>query len=185
MNINNKLGPCAGWGLAALAGIVGAYVIYKTQNPSRPRSAQPIKLFSLPRYMGKWFEVARLDNKFERNLVNVTAEYALLENGAVSVTNRGYNLKARTMSEARAIAYNAGEDGEAALKVSFFRPFYAGYYVVALDEDYQWAVVVGSTNKYFWILSRERKLPEAAKVAALEQAKKLDIDVGAINWMVE
>lgn len=89
-----------------------------------PPSVRPVTDFELNRYLGKWYEIARLDHPFERGLSQVTAEYALREDGSVQVTNRGFAEAKKGWQEARGKAYFVGDPSEAHLKVSFFGPFY-------------------------------------------------------------
>jgi len=130
-----------------------------------PAGLQPVTGFDSQRYLGKWYEIARLDHSFERGLTNITAEYAARPDGSISVVNRGYDLRAGKWREARAVARFRGEPTVASLKVRFFWPFWGGYHVIALDEkDYRYAMVSGPSRSYLWILSREPSL--AAPVMA-------------------
>jgi apolipoprotein D and lipocalin family protein len=98
------------------------------------------------------------------------------------VVNRGYDPVRKEWKEAEGTARFVDEPTRAALKVSFFGPFYGGYNVVALDENYQWAMVVGSTKDYLWILSRTPTLPGDVRNHLLERAQALGIDVRRIWW---
>lgn len=110
----------------------------------------------LQRYLGTWYEIARYDHRFERGLVGVTANYSMRPDGKIKVVNSGYkNTLDGEYSEAIGKAKIPDPVNEPAkLKVSFFWLFYGDYYVLELDEDYQWAVIGSSTDKYLWILSR-------------------------------
>jgi apolipoprotein D and lipocalin family protein len=120
-----------------------------------PPSVRPVTDFELHRYLGKWFEIARLDHSFERGLNQVTAEYALRDDGGVSVINRGFSEAEQKWKEAKGKAYFAGKESEGYLKVSFFGPFYGSYVVFELDrEAYQYAFVSGPNTKYLWLLAR-------------------------------
>lgn len=120
-----------------------------------PESISPVREFDLQRYLGKWYEIARLDHSFERGLGKVTAEYTLREDGGVRVLNRGYSSANDTWEEAEGKAYFVREPDEAYLKVSFFGPFYASYVVFELDrEHYRYAFVSGPDKSYLWFLSR-------------------------------
>lgn len=162
--------------LLVLLGISGCSV-------SPPEGVRAVAPFELERYLGTWYEIARLDHSFERNLDNVTAEYALRPDGAIEVRNSGINKKTGERKEAVGIAKPIGEPDVASLKVSFFRPFYSGYHVVALDQDYQWAMVLGQSRKYFWILARDTTLPAGVQAQLLEQARALGVDVSALIWV--
>jgi len=119
-----------------------------------PRGTEPVTGFELQRYLGKWFEIVRLDHSFERGLDCVTAEYSLREDGGVRVLNRGVKLDSGEIRAAEGRAYFIGMDSVGRLKVSFFGPFFGGYNILALDDDYAWSLVAGPNFRYLWILSR-------------------------------
>jgi apolipoprotein D and lipocalin family protein len=124
-----------------------------------PKGVQPINNFDASRYLGKWYEVARLENRFERGLERVTATYGQRSDGGIMV-NRGYDPRKQKWSESEGKAYFTAAPTTAALKVSFFGPFYGGYNVIALDSQYQYALVSGPDRGYLWILSRTPTIPE-------------------------
>ncbi len=119
-----------------------------------------VKNLELDKYLGKWYEIARFDNRFEKGLERVTAEYSLREDGKIKVLNTGYDSNSGEKKEAVGKAKIPDKSQPAHLKVSFFAFFYADYLVLELDEDYKWAVVGSSSDKYLWILSRSSELPE-------------------------
>lgn len=120
-----------------------------------PEEISPVKPFDVDRYLGKWYEISRLDHSFERGLEQVSAEYTMLENGRIKVVNRGFSARENTWKVATGKAYIAGETDEGYLKVSFFGPFYSSYVVFGLDEqNYQYAYVSGPSHNYLWLLSR-------------------------------
>lgn len=120
-----------------------------------PVGVTPIQEFDVNRYLGKWYEIARLDHSFERGLQQVTAEYTLTDGGRIKVVNRGFSIEENRWKEAVGKAYLAGKSGEGYLKVSFFGPFYSSYVIFAIDENgYQYAYVSGPSHKYLWLLSR-------------------------------
>lgn len=122
---------------------------------SVPEGFEPVKDFELERYLGKWYEIARLDHKFERGLDEVTAEYSLMKNGKIRVLNRGYLESEGRWKEAEGRASFAGDAGEGFLKVSFFGPFYGSYVIFELDrENYEYAFVSGPDRSYLWLLAR-------------------------------
>lgn len=114
-----------------------------------------IEHLDLERYLGTWYEIARFDHSFERNLVGVTANYSLRPDGKIKVINAGYkdNLNGE-FKKAEGKAKQPNPDDPGKLKVSFFWIFYADYFILELDEDYQWALIGSSSDKYLWILSR-------------------------------
>lgn len=120
-----------------------------------PENVKPVTSFELDRYLGKWYEIARLDHSFERGLDQVTAEYVLREDGGVSVTNRGYSAEKKSWKEAKGKAYFVRSKEEGYLKVSFFGPFYGSYIVFDLDqENYEYAYISGPDHSYLWLLAR-------------------------------
>jgi apolipoprotein D and lipocalin family protein len=120
-----------------------------------PKAVTPVKYFDIGRYLGKWYEIARLDHSFERGLEQVTAEYTLQDNGQVKVVNRGFSRSTNEWKEAVGKAYFSRETDEGYLKVSFFGPFYSSYVVFELDrENYQYAFISGPNESYLWLLSR-------------------------------
>lgn len=166
-------------GLAALAGAA----IYATRNPRIPQGIQPVDGFDLDRYAGKWYELARIEHSFEKGLQRTQAEYNRHPNGSIQVINRGYDPKRGEWKVSHGKALPLIAPDVAALKVSFFGPFYGGYNVVALDDNYQWAMVIGSNLDYFWILSRQPSLPEGVEERLLHQAQQLGVDTQKVLWV--
>ena len=165
--------------LAALA--IAAWLGLHACSTAIPPGLTAVAPFNVKRYEGTWYEIARLDHSFERGLSDVTANYRLQPDGSVVVVNRGYDAKRGQWREATGSASFIGDASLASLKVSFFGPFYGGYHVVALDtRNYRWAMVVGPSLDYFWILSRDKLLPLEIEVRLLEQAKQLGIDIGKV-----
>ncbi len=148
-----------------------------------PDGVTAVQNFEKDKYLGKWYEIARFDFRFERNLDNTTAEYSLNPDGTIKVLNKGYNFKKQMWDSAEGKAKFVGSESEARLKVSFFGPFYAGYNVVDIDKDYQTALVYGSSTKYIWILSRTKTIDNATKNRLLEKAKKDGYDVSQFIWV--
>jgi len=116
----------------------------------------PVTGFDSARYLGKWYEIARLDHSFERGLKNVTAEYSLREGGGIKVVNQGYSIADKEWQSAVGKAFFVSGEDVAHLKVSFFGPIYGSYVVFDLDkEDYQYAFVTSYNKSYLWLLARE------------------------------
>ncbi len=128
-------------------------------------------------------EIARLDHPFERGLSRVTADYAINDDGTVKVTNRGYDAKKGKWSEAIGKGRFAGPTDIGSLEVSFFGPFYGGYHVVALDDDYGWAMVIGNNRNYVWILSRTPALEDSVLQPLLRQASEIGVATDALIWV--
>lgn len=148
-----------------------------------PKGVSAVSPFEKKKYLGKWYEIARFDFKFEKGLNNTSAEYSLREDGKIKVVNRGYNYEQKIWKEATGKAKFVGDDTAAMLKVSFFGPFYSGYNVIAIDTEYQYALVSGSSFKYLWILSREKTIPEEIKRSYLEKAENLGFIVSNLLWV--
>ena len=120
-----------------------------------PENVEPVDEFEVDRYLGRWYEIARLDHSFEKGLSQVTATYSPRKDGGIKVINRGYSVEKQQWKEAEGKAYFVGSNNEAYLKVSFFGPFYGSYVVFELDKkDYQYAFISGPDNDYLWLLAR-------------------------------
>jgi len=123
-----------------------------------PEKVTPVENFELNRYLGKWYEIARLDHSFERGLERVSAEYSMRDDGGVSVVNRGYSSEDNEWRVAEGKAYFVDGVKKGYLKVSFFGPFYGSYVVFELDHDgYEYAFISGPDTSYLWLLSRTPK----------------------------
>lgn len=150
---------------------------------SIPKGATAVSPFEKDRYLGLWYEIARKDFKFERNLDNTTAEYSLNEDGSIRVSNQGYNTVKKEWSQAIGKAKFVGDENKAQLKVSFFGPFYSGYNVIALDDDYRYALVAGKDLDLLWILSRETTIPVEIKDQYLQLAEEIGYDTSDLIWV--
>ena len=146
-----------------------------------PDGVTPVKGFAAQRYLGTWYELARLDHVFERGLTQVSATYSLNPDGSLRVVNRGFDPVQHRWKQAEGRAFFVSGTDVGQLKVSFFGPFYGGYNVVALDErEYSYALVCGNSRSYLWILAREPELPAAVMNALTEKAKTLGFDTAAL-----
>ena len=163
--------------------IAGAIVLLNSCSSKIPEGATAVKPFDVNRYAGKWYEIARLDFKYEKGLNNVTANYTLNDDGSIKVLNRGYDAKKDKWEEANGKAKFVDAKDEARLKVSFFGPFYSGYNVVAIDSKYQYALVAGESLKYLWLLSRETAMPESVKHDYLQKAKVIGYNTDDLVWV--
>lgn len=151
---------------------------------SLPKNVTPVAGFSVDNYLGRWYEIARLDHSFERGLSRVTADYQRRDDGGISVVNRGYSHESGEWQEAHGRAYLAGEEDQGFLRVSFFGPFYGAYVVCALDrENYQYALVCGPDTSYLWILARQPVLDRQVLDALLAKAKALGYDTDALIFV--
>jgi apolipoprotein D and lipocalin family protein len=141
-----------------------------------------VENFEVEKYIGKWYEIARFDSRFEKNLNQTTAEYSLDENGKIIVKNRGYNFKKNKWESVQGKAKFAKNKNLGDLKVSFFGPFYAPYKIIQLDSNYKYALV-SSGKDYLWILSREKSIPENIKTQYLNYAKSLKYNTKNLIWV--
>ena len=119
-----------------------------------PKGIQPVSPFDSQKYLGSWYEIARIENTFEKGLTRVTADYAQVEDGKIQVTNVGYSPQKDKWKKVVGKAYFVESDTVGHLKVSFQWPFYGSYIVFEVDKDYQHAYVAGSKKNYLWLLSR-------------------------------
>jgi apolipoprotein D and lipocalin family protein len=159
-----------------LISITSVFILSACANqPVYRQSSSPLTSVSavdLNRYLGTWYEIYRLPNRFEgTDCVTVSAQYALKDDGNVSVLNTC--LKKDGPKVANGIAKVVPGSNNSKLKVSFFRPFYGDYWVIDLAEDYSWVLVGEPAGKYFWILARQKQLDSKSEEALLAKAEKL------------
>jgi len=148
-----------------------------------PEGIEPVDDFELEPYLGTWYEIARLDHRFERGLSNVTATYSLREDGGVAVVNRGFRTGKGEWDEARGKAYFIGDPDIGRLKVSFFGPFYGAYNVFELGENYEYAMIAGPDRSYLWILARQPRLPQAELDELLARAEAVGYDTSELIFV--
>ena len=134
---------------------------------------EPVAI-ELNKYLGKWYEIARFDHSFERDMQNVTAEYKLQPNGTIKVINSGYRDGVYRVADGKAKT----TDTSGLLRVSFFMNFYSDYRVLMVDKNYEYALVGSSSPKYLWILSRTPRLDETTlqKIIDVAEQKGYDTD---------
>jgi apolipoprotein D and lipocalin family protein len=146
-----------------------------------PEGVAPVAGFQLDRYLGKWYEIARLDHSFERGLVRVTADYSLREDGSVRVVNRGYSVTEQEWKEAEGKATFVQNPDVGFLKVSFFGPFYGSYVVFELDhENYRYALVSGPDKSYLWLLARTPGIDGKLQDRLIRRAAALGFDTSEL-----
>jgi len=149
-----------------------------------PENVQPVDNFRLERYLGTWYEIARLDHSFERGLTRVTAEYSLLDDGGVRVLNRGYSARENSWKQAEGKAYFVKGPGLGYLKVSFFGPFYGSYIIFELDhENYRHALVCGPDKSYLWFLARSPVMEKDLIESLMEKAAAAGFDTGRLIFV--
>jgi apolipoprotein D and lipocalin family protein len=142
-----------------------------------PDYVTPVKGFDVQRYLGLWYEIARLDHSFERGLEKITAHYSLAADGSLRVINRGFNPASNQWKEAVGKGSFIENADTGRLKVSFFGPFYGSYNIIALDQQhYSYALVCGPSRSYLWILAREPRLETSIKTELIGKAKALGFE---------
>ncbi|MBI9019845.1 MAG: lipocalin family protein [Verrucomicrobia bacterium] len=160
-------------------GLMGLLLLLLCGCAGVPKGIEPVTGFDLPRYLGTWYEIVRLDHSFERGLSHVSAEYSMRPDGGVRVLNKGRDATDWKTAEGR--AYFVGDAGTGHLKVSFFGPFYGAYIIFDLDkENYQTAYVCGPNRKYLWLLSRTPVLPQDEIDRFIRQSFALGFDTDAL-----
>ena len=163
--------------------IIMSLLIVLNSCSTIPKGVTVVQPFDKEKYLGKWYEIARIDFRFERNLNNTTANYSVNDDGTIKVDNRGFNYVKNEWDQAIGKAKFAGDENVGMLKVSFFGPFYAGYNVIALDSEYKYALVGGDKFKYLWILSRETTIPEEIKQKYLQIAEDMGYETSSLIWV--
>lgn len=149
-----------------------------------PEGVVAIDGFNKQRYLGRWYEVARLDHSFERGLSNVMADYSLREDGGIRVINRGYSAEESAWQEAEGRAYFVGDEQQGHLKVSFFGPFYGSYIIFEMDRaDYQYAFVAGNSRDYLWLLARTPTISPMLRERFIKQVGELGFDPEALIFV--
>lgn len=150
----------------------------------KPAGVVPVSGFEVDRYLGRWYEIARLDHSFERGLSQVTADYARQPDGSIRVANRGYSEERGVWKEAVGTARFVEGPDQGYLKVSFFGPFYGSYVVFELDEEgYQYAFVSGPNTSYLWLLARSPTVPASLKEQFTARVKQLGFPADELIWL--
>ncbi|NNC37132.1 MAG: lipocalin [Acidimicrobiales bacterium] len=151
---------------------------------STPVDAVPVSNFDGERYLGKWYEIARLDHGFERGLSEVTATYSRRDDGGIKVENTGCKAEKAEWENATGKAYFTKGATTGQLKVSFFGPFYGKYIVFDLDqEDYEYAYISGGTTKYLWLLARKPEISKQRRADFISKAKSIGYATDDLIWV--
>jgi apolipoprotein D and lipocalin family protein len=164
--------------------VVAVSILVLAGCTGTPDGVQAVNDFELERYLGTWYEIARLDHPFERGLTDVTAEYRPREGGGIEVVNSGFDPEADERRSAVGKAFFVDDPSVGMLEVSFFGPFYGGYNVIALDaEHYCWSMVAGPNRSYLWILGRTPELDPEVVRRLTDRAAALGFPVGELIWV--
>lgn len=149
-----------------------------------PEGMTAVQGFDINRYVGTWYEIARLDHGFEKGLSHVTAEYSLKDDGGLKVLNKAFNSKTGKWESSEAKAYLIEGPDVGRLKVSFFGPFYGSYNIIDLDEEnYSYAMVTGPTTHFFWILARQPTLENAIMQRLIQKAIALGFKLEGLVYV--
>lgn len=154
-----------------------AFILVLAGCTGTPDGIEPVTGFDKDRYLGTWYEIARLDHSFEEGLSQVTAEYTENDDGSIKVINRGYNTEAGEWEEAEGRAVFVGDSDTGHLKVSFFGPFYASYVVFGLDDDYSRAYITGYNRDYLWLMARTPEVSDSVLEAFKDTARTKGFDL--------
>ena len=165
--------------LLALAMLIFALTAYAESR--KQVNTTTITSLDLEKYMGHWYEIARLDNRFERGMTNVEAHYSLLPDGKIHIVNSGY----RDGTHHETIGRGKTTSQVGRLRVSFFMFFYSDYNILAMAQDGNWALVGGNSSKYLWILSREKHLPADVINYIVGLARERGYDTSALIFNAE
>jgi len=160
----------------------GAVVLWNTRR-TIPKRAIAVKPFELDQFLGKWYEVARLDYRFERTKRNTTIEYSLNEDGSLRVVNKGYDYSKRKRLVTIGKAKFIGLSNEAKMKISYFKGLSFGYNVIGIDPEYKYALVAGEDLHRLWFLSREPEMPDDVKQAFIKKALIIGYDISKLVWV--
>lgn len=165
--------------LLALAMLIFALTAYAESR--KQLNTTTVTNLDLQKFMGRWYEIARLDNRFERGMTDVVAEYTLLDDGTIRIVNSGMRDGKYHQTVGRGKV--SSEVGR--LRVSFFMFFYSDYNILEMAQDGQWVLVGGNSPKYLWILSREKQLPADVINHIIGLARGRGYDTNALIFSAE
>ncbi|HFZ1588780.1 TPA: outer membrane lipoprotein Blc [Klebsiella pneumoniae] len=154
--------------LPIITAIAVSFLSVACSTPAPPPGVTVVSPFDVQRYLGTWYEIARFDHPFESGL---------------DVVNKGYNPDRGMWQKTDGVAYFTGEPSRAALKISFFGPFYGSYNVIALDKEYRYALVCGPDRDYLWLLARAPTIAPEVRQQMLDIATRQGFDVGKLVWV--
>ena len=158
-------------------------VVFITACTGLPDNVEPVRNFDPERYLGTWYEIARLDHSFERDLERVTATYELNDDGSIAVLNKGFNTEKGEWRQAEGVAKPMGSSDIGHLKVSFFGPFYGTYAVFELADDYSYAFVSGYNTDYLWLLAREPQISVDVRERFMARSQALGFESADLIWV--
>ncbi len=162
----------------AIYGIIFSILVSSCTNAQI--TSKPINNFDVNKYLDKWYEIARTDNRFERGCTDVMANYSLRKDGGLNVVNKCLVSGKEKVATGR--AYFKNERNIGSLRVTFFWPFYGNYNIVYLDDNYQYAIIDGGSSEYLWILSRSKTLDDTTLKMLLEKIKQNGFDPASLTY---
>ncbi len=137
--------------------------------------------FELEKYLGTWYEIARFDHRFERDLQGVSATYSLRDDGKIEVLNQGYkNSLDGKLKTAKGKARKSSGGTDRNLEVSFFLFFYSPYNILELDSNYTYALIGSESDDYLWILSRTPQMDDGDLEMLIEKAEERGYDTSKL-----
>jgi apolipoprotein D and lipocalin family protein len=170
--------------LASLAATAAVGLAVMTGCKSVPSGIRPVHGFEADRYLGEWYEIARLDHFFERGMTHVSASYDRRPDGRISVVNRGFDTRKGRWKDIEGVARFRGAEDVGALSVTFQWPFSGAYNVFELDrEGYEWALVCGPSRDYLWILARKPQLSDELRSDLVARIRGQGFAVGELIWV--
>lgn len=163
---------------------LSVFTLFIVACSSKHEPLATVEKVQLDKYLGTWHEIARFEHFFEKDCKNVSANYSMLNEDTIKVINKCTKITTNQKKEVTGRAY-ALDSSNSKLKVSFFRPFYGDYWVLDLDEDYQYALIGTPSREYLWILARDTKLDEKTKDELLRKLPSLGFDASKLIWTVQ
>lgn len=163
-----------------LIGTIG--ISCQTNKNNKTMNTTTVSNLDVNRFMGSWYEIARYEHSFEKGMTHVKANYSLLPDGTIRVLNSGMKNGKKKEIEGKA-RKKKGSNSNSKLEVSFFLWFYSDYFVFELDDNYQYAVIGSSSDKYLWILSRTPQLPQSTINDLLIKIKKRGYDTSKLYFV--
>ena len=148
-----------------------------------PEGVTPVKKFKVKKFMGTWYEVARLDHRFERGMNSVIANYSIDREGVITIKNSGYMVRQRQWRYSEAKATLVDKTNTGFLKVSYIWPFYDPYVIFKVEPDYDYAFVCGRDRSFLWLLSRTEYVDQEVIDEFEEEAKKLGFDISELIYV--
>ena len=176
--------PVVAVGLSALAAYWWASSRSKQQVQPAPQ-IEPVADFDVARFVGDWYEIARMERGVGKPLTRSRVEYELQDDGDLHITSRGFHTGTHRWVEATGIARFVGSPNFGAMKASFLGPFFEGYHVVAIDPDYRWAMLMGDTTDSFKLLSRNPVMDGETTDLLVRQAELMGVHADRIHWVMQ